>query len=109
MPRVIVEDHSDLIWRGRSIAILIDGVERERLKSNVRADLAIGAGRHTIQARSLGAISRPVQFVAHDRETLSFSCFSEGLLKKSLCLKQTSHQRHQDRFDKESGPQAAIS
>jgi hypothetical protein len=109
MPRVIVEDHSGLIWRGSGIAILIDGIEREKLKPNVRADFAIGAGGHTIQARSPGTISRPVQFVARDRETLSFACFSEGLLKKSLSLKQTAHQRHQDRFERDRGLRVALS
>jgi hypothetical protein len=98
MPRIVVEDHSGMIWKGANIDILVDGIERAKLKRNIRADFAIQAGSHTIQARSSGAISRPVHFAAADRESLTFSCISDGLLKKSLVIKQTSQQRHQNRF-----------
>jgi hypothetical protein len=102
MPRIIVEDHSGLIWRGSNIDILIDGVARARMTRNVKADFAVNAGKHTIQARSTGAVSRPVDFIAADRESFEFACFSEGLVKKSLVVKQVSHQRHQDRFERET-------
>jgi hypothetical protein len=98
MPRIVVEDHSGLIWRGSAIAILIDGVERAKMSGNVRADFAIAVGKHTIQARSSGTISRPLTFSAADRETFEFACFSEGIVNKSLEMKQISHQRHQNRF-----------
>lgn len=98
MARIVVEDHSGLIWRGSNIDILIDGIERATLKGNIRADFVVGVGRHTIQAQSNGARSRPLHFVVAERDTFSFACFSEGLLKKTLVLKQVSHKRHQDRF-----------
>lgn len=101
MPRIVVEDRSGVIWKGGNIDILVDGVERARLKRNIRADFAIQAGSHTLQARSVGSLSRPVHFIAGERETLTFSCVSEGVLKKSLVIKQTAQQRHQDRFDRE--------
>jgi hypothetical protein len=101
MPRIVVEDHSGMIWTGANIDILVDGVERAKLKRNVRADFAIPAGRHTIQARTVGAVSRPVNFTAADRESLTFSCVSDGILTKSLVLRQTAQQRHQDRFYRE--------
>jgi hypothetical protein len=102
MPRIVVEDHSGLIWKGSNIDILVDGVARAKLKGNVRADFAVNAGSHTIQARSIGAISRPVHFTATERETVAFACLSEGIIKKSLVIKQTAHQRHQDRFERET-------
>jgi hypothetical protein len=101
MPRIVVEDHSGLIWKGSNIDILVDGISRAKLKGNVRADFAINTGNHTIQARSIGGVSRPVNFVANDRESFTFSCVTEGILKKSLVIKQTAHQRHQDRFERD--------
>jgi hypothetical protein len=100
MPRIVVEDHSGMIWKGGNIEILVDGVERAKLKRNVRADFAVQPGSHTIQAQSIGTISRPVHFVAADRESLTFSCVAEGLLKKSLVIRQTSIQRSEDRFNR---------
>jgi hypothetical protein len=98
MPRIVVEDHSGMIWRGNSIDILVNGVARARLKRDVPADFVVSAGKHTIQARSNGAFSRPLTFTVADRESLGFSCSSEGLLNKSLVIKQISNQHHQDRF-----------
>jgi hypothetical protein len=98
MARIVVEDHSGLIWRGSNIEILIDGIERGKLKNTIRADFAVGAGKHTIQAQTSGSRSLPLHFVATERDTFNFACFSEGILKKTLVLKQISHKRHQDRF-----------
>jgi hypothetical protein len=100
MPRIVVEDHSGLIWKGANIDILVDGIARAKLKGNVRADFSVNAGSHTIQARTIGAISRPVHFVANERASVTFSCLTEGILKKSLVMKQIAHQHHQDRFDR---------
>lgn len=102
MPRIVVEDHSGLIWKGANIDILVDGVARAKLKGSVRADFAANAGSHIIQARSIGAISRPVQFTAAERKTISFACLSEGIIKKSLVIKQSTHHRHQDRFERDT-------
>jgi hypothetical protein len=102
MPRIVVEDHSALIWKGGNIEILVDGVERAKLKRNLPADFAVQTGSHTIQARSIGAISRRVHFVAADRETLTFSCVAVGIVKKSIVIKQTSNQRSEDRFNRGS-------
>jgi hypothetical protein len=98
MPRIVVEDHSELIWRGSTIDILIDGIERARLRRNVHADFVVGAGRHSIQARSNGALSRPLSFAALDRESISFDCLCAGLLKRALVVRQIASQRHRDRF-----------
>jgi hypothetical protein len=100
MPRVIVEDHSGLIWRGANIEILIDGVERAKIKRNLRADFTISAGRHTIQLRTIGALSKPHHFNVAERESLTYACASEGFLKKTLTVTLITHQRHQDRFQK---------
>jgi hypothetical protein len=98
MARVVVEDHSGLIWRGSNIDILIDGIVRGTLNRNIRADFAIGVGKHTIQARSNGSCSLPLNFIVTERDTFNFACYLEGLLNKALVLKQVSHKNHQDRF-----------
>lgn len=97
MPRIVVELHPSSAWP-TSADILIDGISRARLKRNARADLAVDAGEHVIQARSFGAVSKPVHFSVAERESFAFACLSRGLVKKALMIEQVSRQRHKDRF-----------
>jgi hypothetical protein len=89
MARIVVEDHSELIWRGRKIGTLNDGIERANPRGNARADFAVEPSNHTVQAQS-NAVRSPRDNI---QLRLPFEGTSEDRASPDATLAQASSEQ----------------
>jgi hypothetical protein len=104
MPRIVVGCQSDAGWLGQDVDVLLDGRVRARVGRNTRADVAVGAGSHVLQARVGRVISTPLPFRIEERETVGFDCIVSGSWRKSVALTQAYRRQSDERFKSQPGP-----
>jgi hypothetical protein len=98
MPRIVVDCQAGGRWPGQDVDILVDGRDRAKIGRNGRADIAIEAGSHVLQARVGRVMSQPLYFRLLDRETIGFDCIVSGAWTKRVTLAQTYLRLSDERF-----------
>lgn len=97
MPRIVVESRSSG-WPGPAVEILVDGQERAKIGKSERADVAVDAGSHVLQARVGRTASQPLYFRIQERETVGFDCVVSGAWRKQVTLIQSYRRQSDERF-----------
>ena len=99
MPRIVVECRSNPGWLSQEIDLLVDGRERAKIgRDGSRAEVAVEAGGHVLQARVGRVTSQPLHFRIQERETIGFDCVVAGAWRKQVTLAQSYRRASDERF-----------